>query len=176
VQHTTFKEFHAALCAKVKERIPELKSVEAYSRVEAHAKVPFAMVEVTDITPDDNGDIGTEQYAARVAFSIYLLGDSRNEPEAKLAIRALAARVSARMRGQHLGVAGGTVEIRGAYADFIAASGYNANGANAARFFEVWRVDASVVIYLEEDCWNWPEHDVEFVFAEGVPVPPVDVL
>ena len=166
MNHTTFLEFHAAVLTLIQARLPELKAVTAYERLPEHAAVPRALVEV----PDGNGDIGTEQYQCRISFSIYLVGDPRDEPAAKLAIRALAARASARLNGQHPGTAGGSLEVKGAYFDFLDATGENAQGRNSAGAIECWRVDCECGAVLEEDIWeSWPAHEVEIIFADGVP-------
>ena len=179
MNHTTFTELHAALLETIAAVAPELKAVTAYERLPERATVPRAMLEVTDAQPDGaEGDIGTEQFAVRVSFSVFVIGDPREEAAAKLAVRSLAVALGARLNRRHPGggVIGGNILCKGIYPDVVAAAGRNAAGRNAAAFVEVMRVDCEVSAVLLPDVWDWPDEEVQIVMAEGIPefiAPPV---
>lgn len=166
---TTFTELLAAVVAKIKAVAPALKDVTAYERLSDRAAVPRAMVEVIEILPDDTGDNGSEQYAAKLTFSIYVLGDPRGETAAKLAIRALACELSAKLHRLHPGVPAGLIMVKGCYPDFVTAGGSNAQGRNASGFVEVQRIDCEVSALFLPSVWDWPAEEVELIFDDGEP-------
>jgi hypothetical protein len=158
MNHTTFTGLHAALLAKIAATEPALKAVTGYEPIAETAALPRAILEISDITSlgETDGDTGNEQFDAIVAFSIYLVGEARDRPAARLALQTLAVHLAARLNHAHPSsaehpITGGNIAVKGVYPDIITAAGRNANGANAAAFRQVQRIDADVPVLFKPE-------------------------
>jgi hypothetical protein len=167
--HTTLPELNDALISKIAELCPALRSVHAFARVMANMPLPCAIVHYTDVLPSSgHGELGTEQFAARVAFSVYVLSPPTPAATARFTSFGLSTQLAAQLNRARLAVPTAPVLTKGVFQDLIAADGYDARGANSAGFLDVWRIDCEIEAIFLPSIWDWPNEDVETEF-DGEP-------
>ena len=153
---------HEAIKADLRTGFPTngagaVPTVDYYGRQGERINVPAIFFELTAIVPGDpSDDIGTEQFNARLEFSAYVLVSYKDtDIKAKLAVRALVARVLARIKGNRWGQTATftKAEVTGAFPDQFNA-GPGGQGSGVQHSYETWRIDWTHDALIDVSVWD----------------------
>lgn len=141
---TDISALHAAIESEILSRFPELRAVESYHDARKLPSVPAVLLEMEALEPTPDDDPGTEQLSASAAFSARIVFGFRH-PDARMAIRVMAAAMGAMVNGNRWGQGVGAAVVTDISADDFAPE---------LDQFEVWRVDWLQPVYLGDSVWN----------------------
>lgn len=137
---------HAAILSAIRERFPDLATVDTYRLDRQDTPMPACLINLTEMTTQDTEDPGTGQIAVEARFEAHLLVGFKTE-NAHLAVRELAAALMAFARLNRWGVAGGVIGpamVTGAWEDDF---------TPALQQYECMRVEWSQIVWLGQDIW-----------------------
>ena len=142
---TTIEAVHKGIIAAIRQRFPELLTVEAYRMDRKNLPVPACLVELTEMEAADDLDPGTGQLAVNARFEArFVLGFRQGSRNPKMEVRRLAAEFLAWARLQRWGCSVGPAMVIGAWPDEFDPE---------LDQYECWRTEWQQVIHLGASDW-----------------------
>lgn len=135
---------HAAILAKITDKFPVFKTVDAYLEDRKALPTPAFLLEMSEFETGDADDPGTGQLAVYVRFEARLVVGFRT-PRAKLEVRKMAAAVALFARLERWGTRAGPAEVIGAWPDDF--------GPELDQY-ECWRVEWRQEVHLGASVWK----------------------
>ncbi|SFD67979.1 hypothetical protein SAMN05660831_02093 [Thiohalospira halophila DSM 15071] len=156
---TTLAEQHDAILKTLRDGLPQLATVEAYSPGDA-IDTPAALLELEVIEEDPGENDGSDRVPLRCTWTVHCVLSTRT-PNVQREIRAMAAQILGMIRRQRWGglpvrppeqIQGGPGEI-----------------SQGPHGYESWYLTWEQVLYLGDDVWlgDPPEIDTVYISAQG---------
>tara|TARA_B100000929_G_scaffold227084_1_gene183353 strand:- start:527 stop:1084 length:558 start_codon:yes stop_codon:yes gene_type:complete len=137
---------HQGIVDAIKAQFPQLVTVEDYREENdrVRLKIPACLIELSEMTPSEDDDAGTDQLPVHLRFEARLILGFR-ERKAKRAIRTLAGTFAAWVHMNQFESPVEPAQVMGVYPDDF---------DPALDQFEVWRVEWQHLAFLGESAWK----------------------
>lgn len=141
----TLDALHEGILGAIRQRFPQLATVEAYRQLRGTLPVPACLVELAELEATDELDPGTGQLAMMARFEARLvIGFRQGGLNPGLEIRKLTAALATFVHQQRWGLPVGAADVLGCWPDDF---------DPGLEQFECWRVEWQQVIHLGETAW-----------------------
>lgn len=142
----SLEQLHAAMIAKLREKLPSIANVDEYPVIKRKIQIPAVLVELSELTPGDDSGTGTTAFIGR--FQARAIVDP-NQTKAELVVRELAARVAVAVKHETWGIEVSAAEIVGDITEDSFKPDLDG--------YLVWLVEWTHQFELGDESWPYPD-------------------